>query len=491
EYGITAKGALVTADRRLRNLGLDLLQDPITVVGIGDLGGDVFGNGLIFSKYLKLVAAFNHKHIFLDPNPDLEKSYAERVRLFHSKNAGWDQYNKEIISKGGGVFEKTEKAIPISPEVKQVLGITEDVLSGTALIRAILKAPVDLFYNGGIGTYVKSENEDNSEVGDPTNNEYRINGNEVQAKVVCEGGNLGFTQLGRIEYAIKGGMIYTDAIDNSAGVDLSDHEVNLKLFFSHLLTKGIIKDDRERDVYLKEIAHDVCEKVLLDNNLQSLSLNVDEYESKTLGWNAFIQVSNYFISKSLLNPITEKVPSNATEWQELKEKTTQVPMPILCVLLAYAKMDLYNEAVESEIFKVEEFENIYNFYFPNLLVTKFSNYLKEHPLKKEILLTQLVNFYINLTGSTGILLLSEKDKKERLKKLHEILVYLNSNHFFEFLNELSSIRNKNLEHENPILLSKIRERLRLKWIVTSKLDLNEFQVTRSISPKIVHSMQNI
>lgn len=491
EYGITAKGALVTADRRLRNLGLDLLQDPITVVGIGDLGGDVFGNGLIFSKYLKLVAAFNHKHIFLDPNPDLEKSYAERIRLFHSKNSGWDQYNKDIISKGGGVFEKTEKAIPISPEVKQVLGITEDVLSGTALIRAILKAPVDLFYNGGIGTYVKSEIEDNSEVGDPTNNEYRVNGNEVRAKVVCEGGNLGFTQLGRIEYSIQGGQIYTDAIDNSAGVDLSDHEVNLKLFFSHLIAQGVIKNENERDVYLKEIAHDVCEKVLLDNNLQSLSLNTDEYESKTLGWNYFIQVSSYFISKNLLNPITEKIPTNSNEWMDLKEKTTQIPMPILCVLLAYAKMDLYNEAVESDIFMVEEFENIYNFYFPNLIVTKFSSYLKAHPLKKEILLTQLVNFYINLTGSTGVLLLSEKDKQKRLEKFREILLYLNTNHFFEFLNELSSIRNKTLELENPILLSKIREKLRLKWIAASKLDLNKFQVTRFLSPKIIQSMQNI
>ena len=491
EYGITAKGALVTGDRRLRSLGLDLLQDPITVVGIGDLGGDVFGNGLLFSKYLKLVAAFNHKHIFLDPNPDLEKSYEERIRLFHSKNSGWDFYNKEVISKGGGVFLKTEKAIPISNEVKQVLGIEEDVLSGTALIRAILKAPVDMFYNGGIGTYVKSQMEDNSEVGDPTNNEYRINGNEVRARVVCEGGNLGFTQLGRIEYCIQGGKIYTDAIDNSAGVDLSDHEVNLKLLFSHLINKGVVKDEEERDQYLKEIASNVCEKVLLDNNLQSLSIDTDEYESQTLGWEQFIKVSHYFISKGILNPITEKIPANQSEWEELKEKTKQIPTPILCVLLAYSKMDLYNESIQTNIFQLEDFENIYNFYFPNSILNQFRPYLSEHPLKKEILLTQLVNFYVNLMGSKGILLLIEHEKQVRMEKFREILLYLKSHFIFEFLNELSVIRNKNLERENSILLSKIRNKIRLKWMISSKLDLSEFRVIHSISGEILQSILNL
>lgn len=229
EYGITAKGALVTADRHLRNLDIDYLNEPTTVVGIGDMGGDVFGNGLINSRKFKLVAAFNHKHIF-QIQIQILKKFRRKKRLFFAKNSGWDQYNSNLISEGGGVFDKTEKSIQISKSVQQILGITESNLSGSALISAILKAPVDLLYNGGIGTYVKSELEENTKVGDPANNEVRINGIDLRAKVVSEGGNLGFTQLGRIEFALNGGNIYTDALDNSAGVDLSDHEVNLKIF---------------------------------------------------------------------------------------------------------------------------------------------------------------------------------------------------------------------------------------------------------------------
>jgi len=491
EFGITAKGALVTADRQLRKLGIDYLNEPITVVGIGDMGGDVFGNGLLNSKYFKLVAAFNHKHIFLDPNPDPEKSYLERKRLFFSKESGWDAYDKKLISKGGGVYDKTQKSIPISPEVKKVLNIQADELSGPALISAILKAPVDLLYNGGIGTYVKSEEEENSEVGDPLNNEVRINGKDLNVKVVSEGGNLGFTQLGRIEYALKGGRIYTDALDNSAGVDLSDHEVNLKLLFSHLIEAKKILSQEERDTYLKNIAEEVCQSVLLDNALQSLAVDADEYESETLGWKSFINSSVYFISKGLLNPKTEKVPASVSEWEVWIEQTKKIPTPVLCVLLSYAKMDLYSDAIQVNLFQAEDFKEIYENYFPVSLQTNFKKELYEHPLKKEILLTQLVNFYINLMGTTGILLLNEKDKIKKMEKFHLILLDLYELKVYKLISEIALLRNKHTEKENVILLSKLRERVRAKWGTVEKINLSDFKLSKYISNQANEILRSI
>ena len=208
------------------------------MIGIGDMSGDVFGNGMIYSKHLKLIAAFDHRHIFLDPDPDPEISYYERVRLFNLPISSWEDYNPKLISKGGGIFKRSSKSIALTPQIKQILDINDNTLTPTELIRAILKAPVDLLFNGGIGTYVKASTESSADVGDRTNDYTRINGNELRCLVVGEGGNLGFTQLGRVEYAINGGLINTDFIDNSAGVDCSDHEVNLKILLHHEVQKG-------------------------------------------------------------------------------------------------------------------------------------------------------------------------------------------------------------------------------------------------------------
>lgn len=471
EYGITAKGALVTADRHLRNLNIDYLKDPITVVGIGDMGGDVFGNGLIQSKAFKLVAAFNHKHIFLDPNPDLDKSFEERKKLFYSKASGWDNYDLSLISKGGGVYLKTEKSIPISEEIQKVLGITENTLSGSKLITALLKAPVDLLYNGGIGTYIKSEQEENAEVGDPTNNEVRINGCEIRARVVSEGGNLGFTQLGRIEYALNGGNIYTDALDNSAGVDLSDHEVNLKIFFTHLKEAGKIKNEEERDTILKHIVKPVCESVLLDNALQSLAVNADYLESVQKGWDIFIKGSQSLISRKILHAQTEKVPATVLEWEEWKKQTKGIPKPVLCVLLSYAKMEIYNESIHGNIFSIEDFPELYYDYFPSEIKEKYKEDLKEHPLKQEILNTQITNFYINLMGFSGLLLLGDGNTKERLAYFKEILDYLYSLRIDLVLKEVAGLRDKTLENENLLLAMDIRDRVRAKWGLSKKISI--------------------
>ncbi|MBP9885290.1 MAG: NAD-glutamate dehydrogenase [Leptospiraceae bacterium] len=481
EFGITAKGALVTADRHLRNLGIDYLKDPITVIGIGDMGGDVFGNGLIHSKAYKLVAAFNHKHIFLDPNPDPEKSFEERKRLFYSKASGWDNYNPNLISKGGGVFEKSEKAISISPEMQKVLGITQNTLSGSALVSAILKAPVDLFYNGGIGTYVKAENEENSKVGDPANNEVRVNGSELRAKVVCEGGNLGFTQLGRIEYALNGGNIYTDALDNSAGVDLSDHEVNLKIFFNHLKEIGKIANDDERDIYLKEIANEVCHNVLSDNALQSLAVDADYSESILKGWDQFIKGSQDLISKKILHANTEKIPATLSDWEEWKSVSKGIPKPALCVLLSYAKMELYSESIRENSFQIEDFPELFYDYFPKPLVAKYKNELTEHPLKTEILNTQIINFYVNLMGFGGLLLLGDKNSSERMKYLKEIVHYLYSLRVDLLLKEIAAIREKSVEKETVKLLCEIRDRIRVKWGLSKEISLEGNKLLEFIS----------
>ncbi len=493
EYGITAKGALVTADRHLRNLGIDYQSEPVTVVGIGDMGGDVFGNGLINSKAFQLVAVFNHKHIFLDPNPDPIVSYEERKRLFFSKSSGWDAYDKKLISKGGGVYDKTEKSIPISPEVKKVLGIVEDELSGPALISAILKAPVDLLYNGGIGTYVKSSEEDHSKVGDPFNNDVRVNGKDLRARVVSEGGNLGFTQLGRIEYDLKGGRIYTDALDNSAGVDLSDHEVNLKIFFRYLQESGKIQNDDERDVYMKKIASEVCDLVLLDNALQSLAIEVDSYDSSIRGWNKFIQSTKYMVDKKMLNPFTEKVPSNVQEWEEIHEQSSVIPRPILCVLLSYVKMDLYAEAMKKEIFTIEEYPDLYYSYFPKSMQDSYLSDLSQHPLRKEILNTQIVNFYVNFMGVGGlhILIDGKSDSSEKLDLYKKVVKFLYEHHIHHVIPEIALLRDKKVEQENTRIVSELRERVYSKLGASKNVNLQGYQLSNILSPLVIASIENL
>ncbi|MBM5782592.1 MAG: NAD-glutamate dehydrogenase, partial [Pelagibacterales bacterium] len=273
KMGITAKGGWVSVMRHFREMGVDTQSQDFTCVGIGDLAGDVFGNGMLLSKHIKLVAAFNHLHIFLDPNPDAAESYNERVRMFNLQGSSWLDYDKSKISKGGGIFERTSKVIPLSAEVKDLLNIEEDELTPKALIKAILKAKVDLLWNGGIGTYVKASDESNEEVGDRANDDLRIEGKDLRCKVVGEGGNLGFTQKGRIEYAMNGGRINTDAMDNSAGVDCSDHEVNIKIaLVEAVLSKKITLEERNKT--LEQMTENVSDLVLADNRLQTQAISI-------------------------------------------------------------------------------------------------------------------------------------------------------------------------------------------------------------------------
>lgn len=402
KMGITAKGAWISVVRHFAEMGFDVQKEEFTTIGIGDLSGDVFGNGMLLSDCNKLVAAFNHIHIFLDPNPDPKKSFTERQRMFNLPRSTWQEYDKSLISEGGGVFERSAKTIKISPEVKQALAIenlTSDELTPNELIRAILKAPVDLLWNGGIGTYVKSLEESNAEVGDRSNDEIRINGSQLRCKIVGEGGNLGFTQKGRIEYALSQGRINTDAMDNSAGVDCSDHEVNIKIALAFALASGKISLD-ERNQILESMTDEVSALVLKDNQLQTQAISIVQHQGMDLAGeqSRFLDTLE---NAGMLNRDMEFLPSRK-EIEKRVLANISLTRPELCVMLAYSKMGIYNKILSSDLVKDEYFLEMLFSYFPKLMREKFADEIRHHKLKDEIIATQITNFVINRAGITAI-----------------------------------------------------------------------------------------
>ena len=399
KMGITAKGAWISVQRHFREMGIDTQSQDFTCAGIGDLAGDVFGNGMLLSKHIKLVAAFNHIHIFLDPNPDTAKSYKERQRMFNLPRSTWLDYDQSLISKGGGIFERNAKSIKISAEVKAALQIEEDELAPNDLIKLILKSPVDLLWNGGIGTYVKSTDESHLDVGDRANDVLRVNGNELRCKVIGEGGNLGFTQKGRIEYALLGGKMNTDAMDNSAGVDCSDHEVNIKISLTAALrSKKITLEQRNK--ILESMTDEVANLVLADNHLQTQAISI----AAAQGFSALGDQSQFLdkLEKSgLLNRKIEFLPSKK-EIDKRQVEKVGLTKPELCVMLAYSKMDIYSHLINSSLVKDKYFESELFSYFPKILVEKFADEIENHQLRNEIIATQITNFVVNRVGITFI-----------------------------------------------------------------------------------------
>ncbi|MBM3579892.1 MAG: NAD-glutamate dehydrogenase [Alphaproteobacteria bacterium] len=396
KMGITAKGGWISVMRHFREMNIDTQSQDFTCAGIGDLAGDVFGNGMLLSKHIKLVAAFNHIHIFLDPNPNAAESFVERQRMFNLARSSWMDYDQSKISAGGGIFERSAKAIKISPEVKAALLIEADELTPTDLMRAILKAPVDLLWNGGIGTYVKATEESHQDVGDRANDALRINGNELRCRVVGEGGNLGFTQKGRIEYALNAGRINTDAMDNSAGVDCSDHEVNIKIALMGI--KNIRLDERNK--LLEAMTDEVGQLVLADNHLQTQAISIISSQGMNL-----LGEQSYFIDRleksGLLNRAIEFLPSRK-EIDKRQNDRISMTRPELCVMLAYAKMDIYNQLLTSDLLNDKYFENELLIYFPKLMQEKFRSDLLNHQLRREIIATQITNFVVNRMGISFI-----------------------------------------------------------------------------------------
>ena len=402
DMGITAKGAWESVKRHFRALGHDCQNEDFTCVGIGDMSGDVFGNGMLLSRHIRLVAAFDHRHIFVDPNPDAASSYLERERLFKLPRSSWDDYDKSKISKGGGVFARSLKSIAITPEMRAALDIAEgtESLSPVELISAILKAPVDLLWNGGIGTYVKAASESNADVGDRANNALRINGADLRCRVVGEGGNLGFTQKGRIEAAQKGVILNTDFIDNSAGVDTSDHEVNIKILLNDAVQRGEM-DMEARNALLHSMTDEVERLVLWDNYRQNVAISLMEHMSV-----ARIGSKAHFIrtleSRGQLDRQIESLPSDA----ELAERRTHrqgLTRPELAVLLSYSKIVLYQELLDSDVPEDPFLSHELMRYFPEPLHEKFAAHMQRHRLKREIIATAVTNSIINRMGATFIL----------------------------------------------------------------------------------------
>lgn len=399
KMGITARGAWESVKRHFREMGIDIQSTPFSVAGVGDMSGDVFGNGMLLSPYIKLVAAFDHRHIFLDPDPDCARSLAERQRLFDLPRSSWADYDTTLISAGGGVFPRTAKTIAVSPQVQAVLGIQAATLSPNELMHAILMAPVDLLYNGGIGTYVKASTETHLQAGDRSNDAIRVNGNELRCKVVGEGGNLGFTQLGRIEFARNGGRINTDAIDNSAGVDCSDHEVNIKILLGLVVADGEMTE-KQRNKLLAEMTDEVGLLVLQDNYYQTQALSVAGREGPAL-IDAEGRLILWLERAGRLNRPLEFLPSEA-DIAERKALGQGLTSPERAVLLAYSKMWLYDELLVSDLPEDALVANLLVDYFPKPLQAAHAAAMQRHPLRREILATHLTNMLVNRIGATFV-----------------------------------------------------------------------------------------
>ncbi|MGD8681286.1 MAG: NAD-glutamate dehydrogenase, partial [Lysobacterales bacterium] len=402
--GITARGAWEGVKRHFREMGRDIQNEAFTVVGIGDMSGDVFGNGLLLSRHTLLKAAFNHQHIFLDPNPDAKTSFAERRRLFRMGRSSWTDYRLDRISSGGGIYSRQDKTIPLSPEVKEWLGLEEDRLSPNALIRALLKAEVDLLWNGGIGTYVKASSETNAEVGDLSNNALRVNGNELKCLVIGEGGNLGVTQRGRIEFARSGGHVNTDFIDNSAGVDTSDHEVNIKILLNLAIRAGKLDEDGRNEL-LASMGDEVAELVLRSNYLQTQAISVMcRFSVSRLGSKAhFINVLE---EQGLLDRELEFLPSE-DELKDRRDRGEGLTRPELAVLLSYSKIVLYQQLLASDVPEDAWLSDEAIAYFPTPLRERFEDLMPGHRLKREIIATQVTNSVVNRMGASFVLRMQE------------------------------------------------------------------------------------
>ena len=399
EEAITANGAWECVKRHLYEMGTNVYEESVSVAGIGDMSGDVFGNGLLYTDTLKLQAAFNHLHIFLDPDPDPKKSFEERKRLFEKPRSSWEDYNEDLISEGGGVYSRFSKSIPLTPQVKAMLDVDADALSGQDLIQAILKMPVDLLWNGGIGTYVKASSETHADVGDSSNNAVRVDAPELRAKVVGEGGNLGFTQLARVEYARRGGRINTDAIDNSGGVDMSDHEVNIKIALRPLVGSGDLSFV-QRNRLLDEMTDEVSAFVLRDNYEQSLALSLAERRSKE-ELLLFASLQEYLAERGPLKPEVEFLP-NPRVISERQRSGEGLTRPELAILLAYTKMGIYRRLLETDFPDEPHFQHYLFDYFPSALNERFPEVIQGHSLRREIIATQFTNTVVDLLGVTFV-----------------------------------------------------------------------------------------
>ena len=420
DLGITARGSLVSTERFFIEKGIDIKKESISVVGIGSMKGDVFGNGLLYSKEFKLLAAVSHKEIFIDPTPDVPKSYEERLRLFTAKDGSWSAYNKDLISKGGGVFFRATKSIELNHEIKKMLGTTKKALSGEELAKKLLSMNVNLLFNGGVGTYVKSSDESNLDLGDKQNEAVRLDAHEIKAEIVSEGGNLGFTQKARIEYARGGGKINIDGIDNAAGVNTSDHEVNLKILLNIIKSKNLL-DDETADKTLQSMTDQVVNLVLWNNYHQALVISKDTFLSKHYLANF---LSTIEVLENNISSFSRKdfyIPKNESINEALCPEGFIV-RPVISSLISYSKIFVKTKLLESNLVD-ETFAAQYLFkYFPKSFVGAYEHEIANHPLRREIIATMIADIIINLQGATFISDYVERHNDSFLLKIKSYLI---------------------------------------------------------------------
>ncbi|MAZ39253.1 MAG: NAD-glutamate dehydrogenase [Legionellales bacterium] len=474
KMGITARGAWESTKRHFREIGLNTQTENFTVIGIGDMAGDVFGNGMLLSEHIQLVAALNHLHIFIDPNPDATVSYAERHRLFHLPRSSWEDYNPTLISAGGGVFSRKAKFIEISPEMKARFNIAQDRLEPNQLIRHILMSDVDMLWNGGIGTFVKGTHELNEHVGDKANDVIRVNGNELNCKVVVEGGNLGLTQLGRVEYSLNGGHIYTDFIDNSAGVDCSDHEVNLKILLNKIVANKAMNIE-ERNKLLAHMTDDVAKLVLKNNYWQTQAVSIalrQAYKNHDL----YVRFIHLLEKNCDLNRTIEFLPDDKV-LQERKGRGQSLTSPEICVLLAYSKILLKAEILSSNVPEDAYLSRVINTAFPEIIREKYHDYMINHSLRRDIIATQLANVIINKMGITYITRVQEEtgasiDNIVRAYAIaHEIF---NVGDLWESVEALDYQVSTNLQIDMMLAVSRLVRRA-TRWLLRNHRDLSDIQ----------------
>ena len=405
KMAITARGAWESVKRHFREMGRDCQTEPFSCVGVGDMAGDVFGNGMLRSKATRLVCAFNHMHIFIDPDPDAEKSFVERERLFNLPRSSWKDYDASLISKGGGIFERSAKSIRLSPEMKALIGLERDAATPAELIQAILKMPVDLLFFGGIGTFVRAAWESNAEVGDRANDALRITAKDLRCKVIGEGANLGMTQRARIEAALGGVRLNTDAIDNSAGVDCSDHEVNIKILTGDVCANGDMTV-KQRDQLLVSMTEEVGELVLRDNIDQSLALTLSEADGSQ-GIEEMARLMRALEKIGLLDRAIEFLPADA-QLAERQASERGLTRPEIAVLLAYSKMALYNALLPSELSDDPVLIPDLESYFPDALRQRFKPEIARHKLRREIVATVVTNAMVNRVGPSFTASIADK-----------------------------------------------------------------------------------
>ncbi len=397
--GITARGAWESVKWHFRELGVDVMAQPFTVVGVGDMSGDVFGNGMLLSPMIRLIAAFDHRHVFIDPDPDPAVSHAERRRLFELPRSSWEDYDPELISEGGGVYSRKAKRIDLSDAARAALGIEAVSLTPDEVIHAILAAPVDLLWNGGIGTYVKASNETHEQVGDRVNDVVRVDATQLRCSVVGEGGNLGLTQLARVEFAVGGGRVFTDFIDNAGGVHCSDREVNLKILLGLAEAQGELDRDG-RDALVDEVVDDVVDAILYDNFLQAQILSQDVDRSLE-SIDAYEDLMSILEGEGMLDRSIEKLPST----EDIKERARSglgMTAPELSVLLAYAKRSLRSWLLISDLPDWQDFAATTDSYFPPKVLERFGQLAPLHPLRRELIATIVANRVINSEGATFV-----------------------------------------------------------------------------------------